>query len=875
MTSALSRATADVVALDEAAAQDAAVAGAKGATLAKLIVAGFPVPEGFAVTTTAWATAVAGVRSEIEDLVDGVDVDDLTDLDRACRLAQSRVIGLSLPDDLIRVVTVAYAECGAGPVSVRSSATAEDQADASFAGQYDSVLNVTGIDGVLDAVRRVWASLYSTRAVAYRRRQGILAAAVQMAVVVQRLVPADAAGVLFTCDPITGAHDRAIVNVAWGLGEGVVAGTAPADRLTLDARTGAVLTRDLVVKDQMIAARPEGGIGPVPVATERRSAPVLTDQRCIDLAAIGRSIAAHLSGPQDVEFALADGTIWILQARPITGMAELDGFPVRWDDPDDAASTWILFPFMPGPKYRLEEDALRARAEGSRICFEETGAPMARPHVVRFLNGYQYTRADHYDEEDVVGRLRRHVGRAARFADDGTSLYDEEIRPEVERILDHLRRTRPRRATLPDLVAHMEQAMQAYARVMGDLHWRMAAAGPARSPHSGASPSDWPSVYQSVTGGKGDEAASLLEAIPNKTTQLIRRLRDLARIVQSDPALRAVFDGRDFTRLDDPAFRARPAVAHFRRRFRQLQQHYGRRTGAGFGSGTGFASPTWNMQPEQPLGLIGAYAGQDLDRLEHLEAEAVRHRRRLLRRIRRRLTADAGRSERFERELTRARHDVERMENHNHLMEQMTVGSFREAIGRLGGRLARHGAIETADDVLHLSLAELRALAANATLPNLRSIVQERRTEMEQRARLRPPHILGDGTLPPDPRSIFDLPPGVGRDGTRIRGVAASRGRVTGRARVLTSAAQSRHLEKGDILVAKNAGPDWTPIFPLLGGLVLDEGAIFQHAALVAREYRIPAVIMTRDATSAIIDGQIVHLDADAGLIDLAPEEAS
>ena len=174
------------------------------------------------------------------------------------------------------------------------------------------------------------------------------------------------------------------------------------------------------------------------------------------------------------------------------------------------------------------------------------------------------------------------------------------------------------------------------------------------------------------------------------------------------------------------------------------------------------------------------------------------------------------------------------------------------------------------DDVLHLSLGELRSAAAGAGPDDLRALVRARAAEFEKRSAMRPPPTLGAGKAPALPR-IFDPPPNTGRDGMLIRGVAASRGKVTGRARVPPMTAEPPAIEKGDILVATNAGPNWTPVFPLLGGLVLDQGAIFQHAALVAREYKIPAVIMAKDATKEIRDGQTIAVDGDQGIIELSP----
>ncbi|MCH7952767.1 MAG: hypothetical protein IIC25_02665 [Chloroflexi bacterium] len=212
------------------------------------------------------------------------------------------------------------------------------------------------------------------------------------------------------------------------------------------------------------------------------------------------------------------------------------------------------------------------------------------------------------------------------------------------------------------------------------------------------------------------------------------------------------------------------------------------------------------------------------------------------------------------------------MENHNAIMEQGVAGVLREAIWWMGQGLVRARRLHAPDDALHLSMDELRAAAAGDAL-DLRAIVTARVAERQRRAAMTPPTFVGDGdrselTMPPMIRDLAESSGGL--SGSVLSGTAASRGRYTGRARVAIPGAPPPKIERGDILVARNAGQEWTPILSLLGGIVLDGGAIFQHAALIAREYRIPAVLQTREATSVITDGQRITVDGDAGTVDLS-----
>ena len=866
-----------ILSLDDPAAREAPVVGSKAAALATMRQAGLPVPEGFAVSTGAFADAITDLFPAIEERLDEqiarmdgqrpAPAPGDVDTDAALHELLGR---LAVPPALRAEVAGAYEALGDNvPVAVRSSATAEDLPGASFAGQYDSYLNVVGTESVLERLLAVWASLYSPHAVAYRARQGMAHAAARMAVLVQRQLPAEAAGVLFTRDPVTGADDRLLINSTFGLGEGVVSGELAVDAFALDRDSLAVVDRAVAEKEQMLAPQPGGGVERRAVPAGRRREPAMSDGQLAELGRLAQSVQRLFDGHRDIEFAVVDGSISLLQARPVTGLDQPPDegrgeFTVEWDDPADAEYAWALAPGPPEPLRRFEEEVQDAYQAGARRVFEDTGAMQARTHLLRRVHGFPFARAPSVTDAEVEERQRRQRERDRRYRERGTSLYEVEIHPPAEDAFARLNRFRAlRRASLRELFDHLEAALQAYGHVMGDLHWRMV----------GGMRIDWPSVYREITGEPEVDSGVLVQAIDNRTTQLVRRLRGMARVVQSDAGLRAVFHARSYDGIVQPPFRDRPAVRRFRDRLRRLLRDYGTHTGRGFGSSTRFTDPTWNMHPAAPLDLIAAYADQDIDDLERLEQAARGERRRATRRVRRALAADAEQLARFNESLPLAVEHVQRMENHNYLMEQGVTGCLREAIYLIGVALARAGRIDDPGHALHLALDELRTAVADDGF-DVRALVRERRAEFERRSRMRPPRVIGTGEPPiPDMgAAAFDAPPAdAGRDGTLLRGVAASRGRHTGRARVYTSGGERPEVQRGDILVAPNVGPDWTPLIPLLGGIVLDQGAVFQHAALVAREYRVPAVLMTREGTTVIADGQLIAIDGDEGVVDLAP----
>ncbi|MBN1485298.1 MAG: phosphoenolpyruvate synthase, partial [Chloroflexia bacterium] len=335
--------------------------GGKGASLARLVGAGLPVPAGFHVTTAAYQRFVVendlqpGIRTALEV----VDVDQPATLEAASTTVRALFAEAQTPPDVASAIARGYAElAGQDPtVAVRSSATAEDLPEASFAGQQETFLNVQGAAAVLEAVKRCWASLWTGRAIGYRARQGIKMEGLSLAVVVQTLVPAEAAGILFTANPVTGRRDQAMISAAWGLGEAVVGGLVTPDTLIVDKSNGAILEHQVADK-QVMTVRIEGGTEEQPVPNELRRAPVLDNEAASELVRLSVQIEQLYGIPMDIEWALADGVFAILQARPITALPEpvlgsepTIGPPSEWPMPDPKGTYMrgSITDFMPDP----------------------------------------------------------------------------------------------------------------------------------------------------------------------------------------------------------------------------------------------------------------------------------------------------------------------------------------------------------------------------------------------------------------------------------------------------------------------------------------------------------------------------------------------
>ena len=310
----------DILWIEEIKKEDIPSVGGKGASLGEMFSIGLPVPRAFTVTAQAFRRflVLTGIEEALFKKMEDLDVENAGDLEQASREAKEIVLGAKIPADMRSSIRDAYHQMGKNViVAVRSSATAEDLPDASFAGQQDTFLNIKGDRDLLDAVQKCWASLYGGRAIYYRAKQGFDDRSVNIAVVVQQLVPSEKAGVMFTSHPITG-EPLTIIEGSWGLGEAVVSGSVSPDKYVFDKRSGKVVDR--LIARKLIQILPDGkrGTKEVKVAADRQEIPVLSDDEISRLAAYGKIAEEHYGVPQDLEWAIVAKEIFILQSRPIT-----------------------------------------------------------------------------------------------------------------------------------------------------------------------------------------------------------------------------------------------------------------------------------------------------------------------------------------------------------------------------------------------------------------------------------------------------------------------------------------------------------------------------------------------------------------------------
>ncbi len=866
------------------------LAGGKAANLGEMIRAGVPVPPGFVLTTDAFRAAAKaaniGPALLVLASVDPTDRARLATLAAEIRAALSAV---PVPDAIAEACFRMYeTELGGAPVAVRSSATAEDLPDASFAGQQDTYLGVIGKDGLLDAVRRCWASLFTERAVVYRADRAIDPRDVSLAVVVQTLVFPRAAGVLFTANPVTGRRREAVIDAAPGLGEAVVSGATNPDHLEVRVDTGEIVVRRLGDKRVVIEALPGGGTRHEERADGSAEA-CISDVEARALAAMGARVEAHFGAPQDIEWTIdREGRIHLVQSRPVTTLFPIPEGP--WSSASDLrvyfsfnVAQGVFRPFSPmGLQVWRAFTGSAARSLGLWDGDPLDGAPLWGVGAHRLFL-------------DVTGLFRDPLGRRlfafassrmeARSGVVWSALADDERLGMV-----HTPRWKIARAAVRALVrtrapVTLARALANPEAVPGRIAEKVDNAIALAEVPAGSPPSAYvdavermlsqgvaPFIFTGLPSIAGalvamtvlrralaglvseDEIHTLLRSLPNNpTTEMDLELWSLSRRVGADADSRAALRGEAPASLAKRhADKSLPPV--LQRELEAFLVRWGARGVAEIDIGV----PRWRDDPTHILGSLANYLSLGEDAVppdvafERGAREADRKADELVERAR-------------EKGLLRgevARFTANRVRR---LMGAREVPKFgivriiahgRALLLEAGRLLVREGKLAAEDDVFYLDLRELRRVTEGQDLTTL---VAERRRSMQQElGRKHVPRILlSDGTEPEVLAAAASSEGG-------LSGTPASAGRVTGKARVVMDPVGAK-IEPGEILVAPSTDPGWTPLFLTAGGLVMEMGGSMSHGAVVAREYGIPAVVGVAGATARITTGQVITVDGGAG----------
>ncbi|MDT7553156.1 MAG: rifampicin phosphotransferase, partial [Pseudonocardiales bacterium] len=849
-----------VLGLQEIDEKQVALVGGKGANLGELSrIDGIQVPAGFCVTTEAFRRIMAEAPS-IDDRLDQLSRLDLDDREGVRTLSaeiRRTLEAVTIPDELAAAITRAVAELGEHtPYAVRSSATAEDLPTASFAGQQDTYLNVVGPAAILEHISRCWASLFTERAVTYRRRSGIDHRAVHMAVVVQQMVFPQAAGILFTADPVTSNRRVASVEAGFGLGEALVSGLVNPD--VYKVRDGEVVTKAIGIKELAIHALPGGGTQQQAIDPERQDQPALTDAQVVRLVQLGRRIEAHFGRPQDIEWCLVDDDLQIVQSRPITTLFPIPETADRENHIYISVGHQQMMTDAMTPLglsfWQMTTPAPMAEA-GGRLFVDVTqrlASPAARDGLLEAIGRSDPLTGDALhtvlERDDFIQPLPDEDPPGPLFGREGAPIETDPA--IVTELIEHSRTSVAASergiASLSGkaLLDFIQADIQEMRRVLFDPRGHQVFM-------SAMEAAWWLNDHLQEWLGEKNVADTLTQSVPhNVTSEMGLALLDVADVIRPHPdVVEFLQHVEDETFLDEL-----PALAGGREARDAIEawlDKYGMRCVGEID----ITRPRWSERPSTLVPVIlgnikNFEPGAGPRRFEQGRQEAWAKEQDVLERLR---ALPDG-----ERKAGEVKQKIDRVRTFIGYREYPKYGMvsryfvYKQALLNEAERLVAAHVLREREDLFFLRFSELHDVVRTDHVDN--ELIAQRKDAFRSYQALTPPRVLtSDGETITGSYRRDDAPTGA------LVGLPVSAGVIEGRARVILDMAQA-DLEAGDILVTAYTDPSWTPLFVAITGLVTEVGGLMTHGAVIAREYGLPAVVGVVDATRLIPDGQRIRV---------------
>ena len=883
--------------------------GGKAVNLAQLVAAGLRVPGGFTISTLAYAAALeqSGIGRSVCDLADRLDFDNLEAVEKASEKIRAMVVGIDLPQRLAEEIATACAEFGDDVQwAVRSSGTAEDTAEASFAGMHDTFLHISGAERVIDAVRRCWASMWSARALSYRRNNGFDNHSARIAVVIQKMVDAEVSGVMFTANPLNARTDEMVVNASYGLGEAIVSGSVNPDEFIVDAGTLKVKTARLGSKHEKIIRDPDAPSGTVTVTIPEadRARACLDDDQLAELAELGRAVTRHYEGlPQDVEWAYCDGQFHLLQARPITGVefTWTEGFNDWQTVPERDDSLWTfkyaeqfwtggitplfysvrarechvgmvktneragfedlidirVFKYKHGTVYwNVDSDEARARYVLPR--FARPGAATLVPpemlertlneplDVVRWLKAMVS-----FNSSPILAfhKWKKYVWEKYVFNEEAiakaTGLSEVALRRLSDDELWNYERS------LQDLAIKFMDPLWVGAWTVAVMCSTLHASLVAKY-YKGSNALIW----QELISGLPANLQSQENHAFYELTEHIRKSDLLMKTYKENEGaeffaeLKNSEEGRSFLEQYHEFLRNHGHRGHadrdlyFKRRADEPRIDY-----EAFRLHLQVPDPVSPAEVEKRV----------VDKRELAVAEVMEH-------------LGKGAFGPVKQKLFQLLQDeviqfLVLREDWRHFIDRISYAK-RKAFLEVGRRCVERGGLVDIDDCFFLGERELFETLKDTESKRLtQAKIAARRAQferMESRTFSPPTFLRGD-------TPIEDATAAVAGSGPEMVGIGTSGGVAEGRARVLTSMSEIGSLQRGEILICNATDPGWSPVFTIISGLVIETGGMLAHGACLSREHGLPAVQIV-GATQLIPDGARIRVNGTTGNVTILSE---
>jgi phosphohistidine swiveling domain-containing protein len=825
--------------------------GGKGQSLARLASAGVPVPNGFHITTGAYDNFVAahGLKGPLAEQL-ATPNQSAEPTDRAASAIAAQFAEHEIPAEIAAEVTRAYHQLGSPPVAVRSSATTEDLPEASFAGQQETFLNVSGDDQLLEAVRRCWASLWTARATAYRARHGIPPDKISLAVVVQELIDADASGIVFTADPVTGDDSMIEINAAWGLGEAVVGGQVTPDTIAVERSSGRIM-RTVINTKMVMTGLVDGGVTSLPVPEDRQNAPALSDSEVSRLVELAITVEDLFKDPIDIEWCRRGDQLFVLQARPITTAIH----PDPWNDSRSGDFLWT----NTNVGEAIPDVMTPATWSMVQVFLTDAMATASIPPYV----GYGRIGGRIYLNVSVMMTLSAAVGVSeTRYRSLTSEVFgklpdDLEIPPVKAHRRDIIR------AVLPMALHVLREARRDVKLLAAYLAAHPALCERRRAEIAAvATPVELADLWMDVLSREFDRVSWMLSAATRSSgASFITTRKRLQRLV-GDAAANALTAG----------LRAQAGQLASLGLLDGLEQ-----LAAGEIDRETFNRRYGHRGPHE-FEISLPRPGEDPDWIDRQLAERADS----ATSYGQLLAAQEQRRNEAWTELEQ-RHPVQARILHHQLRGWAKISRDRERARSEVIRyfwVLRAYALRAAeltglgDDIFFLDKTEMvRVLHGETISPKL---IKRRRTAYQAYSALPPYPALIRGTFNPyvwaaDPhrRSDVFIEGSAKEADVAVRGFPGSAGVVEARVRVINDAADGGALQPGEALVTTITNVGWTPLFPRAAAVITDVGAPLSHAAIVARELGIPAVVGCGNATMRLRTGDLVRVDGTAGTVEV------
>jgi len=853
------------------------IAGGKGANLGELCgIEEIRVPDGFCVTTEAYKKIIAGNR-ELNSLLGELSLlkaEDRKSISEISAKIRSVIERIPIAGDIVKEITDHLIKFDINDAfAVRSSATAEDLPGASFAGQQDTYLNIIGKEAILEHISKCWASLFTDRAVTYRIQNGFDHGKVQLAVVVQQMAFPQAAGILFTADPITSNRKIIAIDAGLGLGEALVSGLVNADNYKVS--DGNIIDKKVSTKKLAIYALKTGGTKEQEIEPGQQDKQALTDEQILELAQLGRKIEEHFGCPQDIEWCLADDTVYIVQSRPITTLFPIPeandeenhvyvsvGHQQMMTDPMKplGLSIWQLRAARPmfkaGGRLFIDVAPSLATATGKKTIIGLMGQhdPLIKDALTAIAEREDFIKQLPDDREDL-SLMKSSAGKS--FTDIFAQIKDD---PAIVSGLIKLSET-----SITELKHHIQakSGAELFDFIAEDIQQSkksLFASQNLAAIIAVIDASTWINEKMKEWLGEKNAADTLSQSVSNNvTSKMGLELLDVADIIRPYPEMiKYLSQVKDDDFLDE--------LVNFEggRETRDAISAYLDKYGMRCAGEIDITRTRWSEKPLTLVPLIlsnikNLEPGAGTRKFEQGLQEAIKKEDELIHRLKQ-LPEGEKKVEETKRMISLLRNFAGYREYPKYeIVNRLFV--YKQALLKEAERLVQANVICEKEDTYYLTFEEFREVVRTNKADH--QLISQRKDEHKIYEKLTPPRVItSDGEIITGKYKREDLPAGA------IIGLPVSSGVIEGRARVILNMEDAK-LEDGDILVTAFTDPSWTPLFVSIKGLVTEVGGLMTHGAVIAREYGLPAVVGVENATKLIKDGQRIRLNGTDGYLEI------